>query len=61
MFVHQPALETLGLKKHGSTDYVFSWKSKGMSNSKLKPLRTSFLHSRKHFGYRIGINLMKIL
>ena len=43
MFVHQPALETLGLKKHGSTDYVFSWKSKGMSNFKGMSITYFFL------------------
>ena len=44
-FVYQPTLDTLELKKNKGTDYVGSWKSKGVFNSKLKPLYTAFLHS----------------
>ena len=40
-FVYQPTLE---LRKSKCTDYVFSWKSKGVFNSKLKPLYSAFLH-----------------
>ena len=40
MFVYQATLDTLELKKDKSTDYVLSWKSKGVFNSKLKPLYT---------------------
>ena len=36
-FVYQPTLDTLELKKHNSIDYVFSWKSNGVYNCKLKP------------------------
>ena len=60
-FVYQPILDTLELKKDKGTDYVLSWKSKGVYNSKLKPLYTAFLHSIKLSEYRIGIKLMKIL
>ena len=47
-FVYQPTL-----------DFDLSWKSKGVYNSKLKPLYTAFLHSIKLFGYRIGIKFDK--
>ena len=43
-FVYQPALATLELKKNKGTDYVLSWKSKGVFNSKLKPLRNALLY-----------------
>ena len=58
-FLYQPTLD--GLKKDKGTDYVFSWKSKRLFNSKLKPLYTAFVHSIKLSEYRIGINLVKIL
>ena len=51
IFVHQTTLDTLELKK----DYVFSWKSKVLYNSKLKPLYTAFLHTLNLSGYRMGI------
>ena len=38
---------TLELKKDQDTDYVLSWKSKGVLNSQLKPLFTAFLNSMK--------------
>ena len=50
MFVYQPTLDTLELKKDKGTDYVLSWRSKGVYNSKLKPLHTTFLHSIKRSG-----------
>ena len=59
MFVYEPGLITFELKKDKSTDYVLSWKSKGVYTSKLKPLYTAFLHSRKFSGYRIGIKFNK--
>ena len=45
-FAYQPTLDALELKKDKGTDYVHSWKSKGVLNSKLKPLYSE---------YRIGI------
>ena len=45
MFVYQPTLGTLELKKDKGTVYVLIWKSKGVSNSKLKPSYTAFLHN----------------
>ena len=39
--------------------YVLSWKSKGVFNSKLKPLYTAFLRSIKLSEYRTGIKLDK--
>ena len=41
------------------TDYVLSWKSKGLYTSKLKPLYTASLHSIKLCRYRIGIKFNK--
>ena len=36
--VYQPILVALELKKYEGTDYVLSWKSNIVYNSKLKPL-----------------------
>ena len=44
-FAYQPTLVTLEFKKGKGTDYVLSWKSKGVFNSELKPLYTAFLYS----------------
>ena len=46
-------------KKTKDTDYVLSWKSKGLFNSKLKTLYTAFLNSMKLSEYRIGIKFDK--
>ena len=46
-FFHQPTLDTLESKKDKGTDYVFSWKSNRVVNSKVKPLYTTFLNSIK--------------
>ena len=54
-FVHQPALDSLELKKVKGTDYVLSWKSSGLFNYKLEPLYTVFLKSIKLSEYRTGI------
>ena len=58
-FVYQPTLDTLELKKHRGTDYVLSWKSNGVYNSKLKPLYTTLLHSIKISGYIMRIKFDK--
>ena len=58
-FVYQPTLDTLELKKDKGSDYVLSWKSKGVFNSKLKPLYTAFLHSIKLSEYKTGIKFDK--
>ena len=42
-FVYQPTLDTLQLKKDQGTDYVLSWKSNRVYNSKFKPLYTNIL------------------
>ena len=54
-FVYQPTLDTLEFKKIKT---LIS-KSKGVYNSKLKPLYTAFLNSIKLSGYRIGIKFDK--
>ena len=59
MFVHQPTSNTLELKEDKGTEYVISWKSKGVYTSKLKPLYTAFLHSINLSGYRMGIKFDK--
>ena len=41
-FFYQPLLDELELKNYKGTDYVLSWKSKGVCSSKLKPLYTVF-------------------
>ena len=58
-FVYQPTLDTLELKKDKGTDSVICWKSKGVYNSKLKPLYTTFLHSINFSGYKMGIKFDK--
>ena len=40
MFVYEPTLDTLKLKKEKGIDYALNWKSKGVYNCKLKPLYT---------------------
>ena len=47
------------LKINKGTDYILSWKSKGLYTSKLKQLYIAFLHSIKLSGYGIGIKLDK--
>ena len=42
MFVYQPTLDMLELKKDKGINYVLSWKSNRVYNSKLKPLCTTF-------------------
>ena len=58
-FLYQPTLDTLELKKDKVTDYVLSWKSKRIYNSKLKTLYTAFLHSIKPSGCKMGIKIDK--
>ena len=47
------------MKKDKGTDYVPSWKSKGVYNSTLKPLYTAFLYSIELSEYRMGIKFDK--
>ena len=49
----------MSIKKRGVTDYLLSWKSKGVCTSKLKPLYTAFLNSIKLSGYRVKIKFDK--
>ena len=57
--VYQPRLDALELKKDKGTDYVRSWKSMGVFNSKLKSLYAAFLNSIKLSEYRIRIKFDK--
>ena len=45
---YQPTLDTLQVKNNKGTDYVLNCKSKGVFNSKLKPLYNLF-------GYKMGL------
>ena len=57
MFVYQPTLNILELKEDKSTEYVISWKSKGLYISKFNLLYTLFWYSIKLSGCRIRIQL----
>ena len=57
MFVYQPTLNILELKEDKSTEYVISWKSKGLCISKFNLLYTLFWYSIKLSGSRIRIQL----
>ena len=59
MFIHQPRLDTLELKKEKGTDYFLSWISKGLHTSKHESLYTAFLHSIKFSGYKTEIKVDK--
>ena len=56
IFVYQPTLDSLELKKYKGADYILSWKSNGVL---YKPLYTAFLHSVKLSGYKMGIKFDK--
>ena len=56
-FVYQPTLDTL--ESTEGTDYIISWKSKGVFNSKLKPLFTVFFNSIKLSECSLGIKFDK--
>ena len=60
-FVYQLILDALKLKKDKSNDYVLSWKSNGVYNSKLNPIYIAFLHIIRLYGYKIGIKFDKDL
>ena len=49
----------LELRKDKGTDYVLSWKSKGVYTSKIKPLYTYFLHNIKLSGFKVKIKFNK--
>ena len=57
MFVYKSTLNMLELKIDKGTDYIISWKSKGLYNSKLIALHGVFLPNIKHFGVKIGRQL----
>ena len=58
---YQPIINTLELKKDQDTDYVLSWKLKGVHTSHFKPLYTAFLYSIKLCRYKIEIKFDKTL
>ena len=59
LFVYQPSLDTLELKKGKGIDYVLSWKSKGVYNPKHKPINIAFLHRIKLSEYTMRIKFDK--
>ena len=61
IFVYQPTLDTLKIKKDKSTDYNLSQKSKEVFTPKLKQLYITFLHSINSSRYRMQIKLNKDL
>ena len=58
LFINQ-TLDTLQLKKDKRADYLLSWKSKRVFNSKLKPIYTVFLHN--FLNIELEQKLIKIL
>ena len=56
-FVCQPTFDTLKLKKDKGTDYILSWKSKGVYNYKLKP--QTFWIASNLSGSKMGIKFDK--
>ena len=59
MFLYQPTLDTLELKKDEGADCVLIQIKKGIYTSKRKPLYTTSLHNIKRSGYRMGIKFDK--
>ena len=57
IFVYQPTFNVLELKKDKGTEYIISWKSKGVYNSKLIASDGAFLANLKYFRNKIGIQL----
>ena len=57
MFVYKSTFNMLELKIDKGTDYIISWKSKGLYKSKLIALHGAFLPYVKHFGVKIGREL----
>ena len=55
MFIYQPTLNMLELKNDKSTEYIISWKSKELYNSKLIALYGAFLPDVKYFNNKIGM------
>ena len=59
MFVYQPTFNKLHIKKDKGTDYILSWRSKGLYSSVLSPQHTAFLHSIKISENKMGIRFDK--
>ena len=57
MFVYKSTFNMLEFKIDKGTDYIISWKSKGLYNSKLIALHGAFLPNVKHFVVKIGRQL----
>ena len=61
LFVYELTLDMLELKEDKGNDYVLSWKSKGVYDSKPKPLYTAFLNGIKLSDYKMGIQFKNSL
>ena len=55
MFVYQPVFSMLEYKEKLGTEYITSWKSKGVYNTKLIPIKNYSLPNIKYFKYKIEI------
>ena len=60
MFVYQPTINSIKYKNR-STEYVISWKSKGVYNSKLIALNSDFLPNMKYFNKKQEYSLLILL
>ena len=57
MFVYQLTFNMLELKKDKGTEYIISYKSKGVYNSKFIALHQAFLPKVKYFRNNIKIGI----
>ena len=60
-FFNQPTLDTLKVKKYKGVDYILSWKSMVLYTSRLKPLYTASLFSKKLSGYAFSCRTKQLL
>ena len=58
-FVYQPKRDKLELKKTKAL-IMFFVGNQGIFTSKLKPIYTAFLHSKKFSGYKVGVKFDKV-
>ena len=61
IFVYHTRIITIELKEDNDTNYIISWKSKGLYNSKSTPSDTAFLHKVKHFRYEMEKRIQKTI
>ena len=59
MFVYQPTFSVLEYKEELGTEYITSWKSKRLYNSKLIAFNDDSLPNLKYFNKKIGTQFDK--